>query len=367
MENNFFIKLKNNLKYVFYILIILIIVWILGVYVGYTYIDNALKNTKETEVELPAVRRTSVVEAVKKVGPSVVGITSRVYGKDVFNRKFVLNQSVGSGVIYDKKGLIITNNHVVNGSDDVNVSLSNGETVFGKVIGRDKLTDLAVIKIEGNQELPIAEFGNSDQLQVGETVIAIGNPLGLEFKGTVTVGVVSALNRILENLDQRFKLIQTDAAINPGNSGGALVTTDGKVIGINSSKIAKEGIEGIGFAIPINQVKTIVKQLVDHGRVIRAYLGAYMVDKDFADRHGYEWDHNGGILILAIDENSPIVKSNINVGDYIIKIDDISTNSISQVKDLFDKYKPGDKINILYETNGVLKTEVVELSENLGK
>ena len=152
--------------------------------------------TEQKKVEeLPAIRNTAVVQAVKEVGPAVVGITTRVYDKDIFNRRVAVGQSVGSGVIFDKKGYIVTNNHVVSGSKEVNVSLSNGQTVPGKVVGTDASTDLAVVKIDGSDSLPVAVLGDSDALQIGETAIAIGNPLGLEFQGTVTVGVISALNR----------------------------------------------------------------------------------------------------------------------------------------------------------------------------
>ena len=163
--------------------------------------------------ELPAVRNTAVVEAVKKVGPAVVGITTQIYDRDVFNRRIEVGQSVGSGVIFDKQGYIVTNHHVVGDSEKVNVCLSSGDTVQGTVVGTDASTDLAVVKIDGSDDLPVAEFGDSDHLQVGETAIAIGNPLGLEFQGTVTVGVISALNRTLDDMDQRFKLIQTRPSI----------------------------------------------------------------------------------------------------------------------------------------------------------
>lgn len=216
--------------------------------------------------ELPAIRNTAVVQAVKEVGPAVVGITTRVYDKDIFNRRVAVGQSVGSGVIFDKKGYIVTNNHVVSGSKEVNVSLSNGQTVPGKVVGTDASTDLAVVKIDSSDSLPVAVLGDSDALQIGETAIAIGNPLGLEFQGTVTVGVISALNRSLDDIDQRFKLIQTDAAINPGNSGGALVTADGKVVGINSAKISKEGIEGMGFPFLLIRRRGLLNSLLPMAR-----------------------------------------------------------------------------------------------------
>ncbi|WP_302550830.1 S1C family serine protease [uncultured Dialister sp.] len=310
------------------------------------------QGTNKKMEDLPAVRNTAVVQAVKEVGPAIVGITTRVYDRDMFNRRVEVGQSVGSGVLFDKKGYIVTNNHVVSGSKEVNVSLSSGKTVPGKVVGTDPSTDLAVVKIEGSDDLPVATFGDSDALQVGETAIAIGNPLGLEFQGTVTVGVISALNRSLDDIDQRFKLIQTDAAINPGNSGGALVTADGKVVGINSAKIAKEGVEGMGFAIPINSAKGIIQQLISNGKVIRAYLGVYAADKDIAQRYGYNWDHDGGVLVMKIASRSPMSLTDIRPGDYILAIDGQSFDTVKGMREILDNHKPGDRIKVTYEHNG---------------
>ena len=310
--------------------------------------------------DLPAIRNTAIVQAVKEVGPAVVGITTKVYDRDMFNRRVEVGQSVGSGVLFDKKGYIVTNNHVVSGSKEVNVSLSSGKTVSGTVVGTDPSTDLAVVKIEGSDDLPVATLGDSDGLQVGETAIAIGNPLGLEFQGTVTVGVISALNRSLDDIDQRFKLIQTDAAINPGNSGGALVTADGKVVGINSAKIAKEGVEGMGFAIPINQAKGIIQQLIDNGKVTRAYLGVYAADKDIAQRYGYEWKHDKGVLVMKVAARSPISLTDIQPGDYILSIDGKECNTMKEMREILDTHKPGDKISLTYEHNGrEAKTDVL--------
>lgn len=306
-----------------------------------------------TAENLPAVRNTAIVQAVKKVGPAIVGITTRVYDRDIFNRRVEVGKSVGSGVLFDKQGYIVTNNHVVAGGKEVNVSLSNGKTVSGVVVGTDPSTDLAVVKIDGADDLPIAEFGDSSALQVGETAIAIGNPLGLEFQGTVTVGVISALNRSLSDMDQRFPLIQTDAAINPGNSGGALVTADGKVVGINSAKIAKEGVEGMGFAIPINQAKGIIEQLISNGKVTRAYLGVYAADKDIAMRYGYNWDQGKkGVLVMKIASMSPLSLTDIRPGDYIMAIDDKEINSVKEIQAVMDEHKPGDRVNLTYEHEG---------------
>lgn len=325
---------------------------------SYTFPQTEQKKIQD----LPTIRNTAVVQAVKEVGPAVVGITTRVYDKDIFNRRIEVGQSVGSGVIFDKQGYIVTNNHVVSGSKEVNVSLSNGQTVAGKVVGTDASTDLAVVKIDGSDNLPTAVLGDSDALQVGETAIAIGNPLGLEFQGTVTVGVISALNRSLDDIDQRFKLIQTDAAINPGNSGGALVTADGKVVGINSAKISKEGVEGIGFSIPINQAKGIIEQLISAGKVTRAYLGVYAADKDIAARYGYQWDHESGILVMRIARNSPLSLSDVRVGDYILSIDGKAIDTVKEMREIIDTHKPGDRISLVYEHNGKNITTDILLS-----
>lgn len=330
----------------------------------YTWCNDSSAPVDST---LPASRNTAVVETAKRVGPAVVGITSEVYDRDIFNRNVEVGQNVGSGVIFDKKGYIVTNNHVVGNNRQVNVALSDGQVVTGKVIGTDAVTDLAVVKIPGSDKLPVAEFGNSDSLQPGETAVAIGNPLGLEFRGTVTVGVISALNRTLDDVEQQIKLIQTDAAINPGNSGGALCTADGKVIGINSAKIAKAGVEGMGFAIPINQVKAIVSQLISNGHVTRPYLGLYGIDKTLAARNGISWDHNGGIYVYKIADGSPLDGSDIVRGDYIIQINGKATNSLSELRNVMMNYKPGDKVTITYEHSGHTRTAVVVLGEDDGK
>ena len=215
----------------------------------------------QKDASLSGARNTPIVAAAKKVGPAVVGITNKAYVRDIFNRVQLTERGTGSGVIYDKSGLIATNNHVVEGASEIIVSLTDGRSVKGKVLGADAATDLAVVKIDENN-LPVADFGDSSTLQVGEPAIAIGNPLGLEFRGSVTAGVISALNRSIQLGERKFDLIQTDAAINPGNSGGALVNAEGEVVGINSAKIAVSGVEGIGFAIPINSAKPIDRKSV---------------------------------------------------------------------------------------------------------
>ena len=206
------------------------------------------------QIQVSEIRNTAVVRAAQAVGPAVVGIVNKAYSRDYYNSKVLVEQGTGSGVIFDANGYIATNNHVVENAQELVVSLADGRVLTGRVLGADPVTDLAVIKVDATG-LPAAAFGDSDSLLVGEPAIAIGNPLGLEFKGSVTAGVISALNRSLEIGERKLKLIQTDAAINPGNSGGALVNADGAVIGINSAKISVQGVEGIGFAIHVNTAR----------------------------------------------------------------------------------------------------------------
>jgi len=250
---------------------------------------------------------TFVSEVYKRVGPSVVNITTTQYAYDFFMRP-VPQEGVGSGVIINLDGYIITNNHVITGATEIKVILANGEEVQGTVVGADPGTDLALIKIEPpeNSNLKAAVLGDSDNLEVGEWVIAVGNPLGLD--QTVTVGVVSALNRsIRSQAGIPIKgLIQTDAAINPGNSGGPLLNSVGQVIGINTAIISQSGgSDGIGLAIPINTAKTVLDQLIEKGRVERNWLGIEVQEiyPRFARRYGLPTDK--GLLITAVYNNSP--------------------------------------------------------------
>ena len=236
--------------------------------------SSVAQQTAANQANLSDARNTPAVRAAKVVGPAVVGITNKAVARDWFNNP-VETEGVGSGVIFKNDGgdsYIVTNNHVISGAKELIVSLPDGKSLKGKLVGADEVTDLAVVKVSSGK-LPTAKFGDSDKIVVGEPAIAIGNPMGLEFQGSVTSGVISALNRTLDISDKRVKLLQTDAAINPGNSGGALVNADGEVIGINSAKVAANGVEGMGFAIPINTVQNIIDQLMDKGYVARPYLG----------------------------------------------------------------------------------------------
>ena len=301
---------------------------------------NQLQEPSKSD-SISDARNTAVVQAAKKVNPAVVGITTKVYNRDMFNRKVLVGEGVGSGVIFDKAGYIVTNNHVG---------------------GRDEKTDLAVVKIKMDN-LPVAEFGDSDSLQVGEPAIAIGNPLGLEFQGTVTVGVISSLNRTIGAEGQSMKLIQTDAAINPGNSGGALVDADGKVIGINSAKISKEGVEGLGFAIPINAARPILQDLIKNGKVVRPYLGLYGLDQQMAARFGMKLNV-AGIYVYKVAAGGPLDQAGLRHGDVILKLDGTDVKDFSALQSVMDKHNVGDSVSLDYTRNGSDHEVTVVLQES---
>ena len=329
-----------------------------GTYQGTT---NQLEEPKKSE-SISSARNTAVVQAAKKVSPAVVGITTKVYNRDMFNRKVLVGEGVGSGVIFDKAGYIVTNNHVVGTAKTVIVSLADGQSTEGTVVGRDAKTDLAVVKINMDN-LPVAEFGDSDSLQVGEPAIAIGNPLGLEFQGTVTVGVISSLNRTIGAEGQSMKLIQTDAAINPGNSGGALVDADGQVIGINSAKISQEGVEGLGFAIPINAARPILQDLITNGKVVRPYLGLYGLDQQMAARFGMQLNAQG-IYVYRVVPGGPLDQAGLQHGDVIVKLDGTDVKDFASLQSVMDKLKVGDSVSIDYTRNGMNREATVVLQES---
>ncbi|MDD4601213.1 MAG: trypsin-like peptidase domain-containing protein [Negativicutes bacterium] len=307
-------------------------------------------------------RNTAIVRAAQAVSPAVVGITNKAYVRDYFNRKVLVERGAGSGVIFDSNGYIATNYHVVQGAQEITVSLADGRTFTGKVLGTDPATDLAVVKVD-TTGLPTAVLGDSDGLLIGEPAIAIGNPLGMEFRGSVTVGVISALNRSIEIGERKFKLIQTDAAINPGNSGGALVNADGVVVGINSAKIAVAGVEGIGFAIPINTARPILQSVIEKGRVVRAYLGVGVLDRNTAARYGYELNIERGVYLAQVAPNGPAAKAGLREGDIILKVAGTETNSVADLRSTIDAQPVGSKKDVIIIRNNQTMTIVVTFEE----
>ena len=326
---------------------------------GQTYSGNLNQLQEPAKSEaISDARNTAVVQAAKKVGPAVVGITTKVYNRDIFNRKVLVGEGVGSGIIFDKSGYIATNNHVVGTAKTVIVSLADGQSTEGTVVGRDEKTDLAVVKINV-ENLPVAEFGDSDSLQVGETAIAIGNPLGLEFQGTVTAGVISSLNRTIGVEGEGMKLIQTDAAINPGN---ALVDADGKVIGINSTKSSKQGVEGLGVAIPINTARPILESLIKNGKVSRPYLGFYGLDKKMAARFGMKLDVSG-VYVYKVIAGGPLGQAGLRHGDVITQVGDTTIEAFTDLQDALSKARPGDTVTVTFNRNGSSQSANVVLQE----
>lgn len=310
--------------------------------------------------QISSARNTPAVRVAQSVGPAIVGITNRVVARDMFNRRFE-STGWGSGVIFRKDGYIVTNNHVVSGTQELIVSLSDGRSFNGELVGADELTDIAVVKIKAD-DLPTAKFGNSDDIMVGEPAIAIGNPMGLEYRGSVTVGVISALNRTISSNDA-VSFLQTDAAINQGNSGGALVNADGEVIGIPSVKIVSQGFEGMAFAIPINTVKEVVEDLVEKGYVARPYLGITPFDKPTAARYGYSLSIDKGVYVFQVSLGSPADRAGLQRDDVILSIDGKEVNSVSEIRAAITSHKVGDTIKLTYVRGKNSNTVDVVLAE----
>tara|TARA_A100001388_G_scaffold71547_1_gene50723 strand:- start:818 stop:1885 length:1068 start_codon:yes stop_codon:yes gene_type:complete len=316
--------------------------------------------------------RSFVTEAVERTGPSVVTIETQKYvGKrklsrdsqlfldPYFERFFGLDlpnenqpsveKSQGSGFIF-ADGLVITNAHVVNGSDKVIVGLNNGEKLQGKLIGQDIFTDLALVKIEGKGPWPKAKLGDSSKIKVGDWAIAVGNPFGLE--NTVTLGIISNLKRNVTQLgiyDKKLELIQTDAAINPGNSGGPLLNSNGEVIGINTLIRSGPGA-GLSFAIPINKAKEIAYQLINNGKVIHPMIGISLIDENNIETN------NKSVKVGYVVPNSPADKSGIKVNDIIIKVGDENIETSSDVIRKITKNGINQSIDILLKRRNKIIT-----------
>ncbi|MBT9143704.1 MAG: Serine protease Do-like HtrA [Dehalococcoidia bacterium] len=299
------------------------------------------------ERDLPEHQNTAIVRATTRVLPTVVGITNKALVQDIFDGRSILRERAsGTGVIIDAGGHIVTNNHVIEGATELRVTLGDGVEYAARLIGSDAATDLAVIKIE-KDNLPVAHFGDSNELAVGEGAIAIGNPLGLTFSQTVTVGVISAKQRTVTINEHNFTFIQTDAAINKGNSGGPLVNLLGEVIGINTAKIKIPGVEGMGFAIPANTVKNITRDLIIHGRIIRPWVGVYWGgDVDEALSRQLQLPVTYGVLIQGAAEKSPAAQAGIRRGDVIIAMGGKKIANFNDLRRTIFEYEVGAEVEI---------------------
>lgn len=312
-----------------------------------------------------------VVAAAAKVTPAVVSVVSTF--KD---GEKVTGTAIGSGVIFDKEGgkaRIVTNNHVVEGAAAYEVVMSGGDRKKATVLGSDRITDLAVMEVDAAGIKATAVFGDSDSLQSGETAISIGNPLGLNYAQTITVGVISSPKVLLPSLtdgmggvEWEMNLIQTDAAINQGNSGGALVSLDGKVIGINSMKLAETGVEGLGFAIPINEAKPIIDALIQDQKVKRPYIGVSTLDlagfKEGLEVLKLPSEVKGGAVVM--EAQGPAKNAGLKTNDVIVEMDTVSIDgTLSLRKYLYNEKKIGDKLKITYYRAGKKASVTLVLEE----
>lgn len=326
--------------------------------------ENEKDNKEDLNTTTPVINTNLIsleeysktgIYAANKVLPSIVGITveytvnTPYYGYAMQSAA----SATGSGVIISEDGYILTNNHIVNTSSTssfyqvsdatkVTVKLYNDETIYdAKIIGKDEATDLAVIKIE-KTGLPAATLGNSDNVQVGEFSMAIGNPLGME--STVTAGIISAVNRTITSEGRNYTVIQTDAAINSGNSGGALVNSKGEVIGINTLKLSGTGVEGIGFSIPINSTIEIYEQLITDGKVKRPYIG--ISGRDIDEKTAKQYGLVEGVYVVSIEEFSAAEKAGIKPYDVITEVDGKKISNMDELNEIKNSHKIGDTVTL---------------------
>ena len=311
----------------------------------------------------PSEFEDKIVGAVSKVSKSVLNISTVQLVRDHFFNIYPVG-GIGSGVAVDNLGHIVTNHHVVAGAKEVVVTTYAGSRYEGWVVGTDPATDIAVVKVRAEDVQP-AELGDSDAIRVGQLAIAIGNPFGFLLRGgpTVTIGVVSALNRYIRLEDGRVyeNLIQTDAAINPGNSGGPLIDTTGRVIGINTAMISQA--QGIGFAVPVNTVKTILEDLIRFGRVVRPWLGIVGMDvtKEVSRYYGLGVDE--GVLVVRVVPEGPAAEADIEEGDVIISVDGMRIRNIRELQDVIKRKAIGSQIDILIKRRGLEGVAKVTLAE----
>ncbi|KXT59584.1 S1C family serine protease [Streptococcus oralis] len=351
-------------------------------------VSQATNNTTNTVTQTSYKNENATTQAVNKVKDAVVSVITyssnrqnSVFGNDETDTDTDSQQvaSEGSGVIYKKNGkdaYLVTNTHVIKGASKVDIRLADGTKVPGEIVGSDTFSDIAVVKISSEKVTTVAEFGDSSKLNVGETAIAIGSPLGSEYANTVTQGIISSLNRNVSLKSQdgqaiSTKAIQTDTAINPGNSGGPLVNIQGQVIGITSSKIASNGgtsVEGLGFAIPSNDAQNIIKQLESDGKVTRPALGIQMVNlanigASDLRKLNIPSSVTSGVVVKSVQSNMP-ASGHLEKYDVITKVDDKEISSSTDLQSALYNHSIGDTIKITYYRNGKEETTTVKLDKS---
>ena len=350
--------------------------------------SQAANNTTNTVTQTSYKNENATTQAVNKVKDAVVSVITysanrqnSVFGNDETDTDTDSQQvaSEGSGVIYKKNGkdaYLVTNTHVIKGASKVDIRLADGTKVPGEIVGSDTFSDIAVVKISSEKVTTVAEFGDSSKLNVGETAIAIGSPLGSEYANTVTQGIISSLNRNVSLKSQdgqaiSTKAIQTDTAINPGNSGGPLINIQGQVIGITSSKIASNGgtsVEGLGFAIPSNDAQNIIKQLESDGKVTRPALGIQMVNlanigANDLRKLNIPSSVTSGVVVKSVQSNMP-ASGHLEKYDVITKVDDKEISSSTDLQSALYNHSIGDTIKITYYRNGKEETTTVKLDKS---
>ncbi len=386
-------NLKTSSKKWGQLLLVILISFFSGVLGSFTTLQLSQKQntspTNTTTVSKTAVKNeNSTTQAVDKVKDAVVSVIT--YSANSQNSLFGSSEtdtdtnteqvsSEGSGVIYKKEGnfaYLVTNTHVISGAKKVDIRLADGTKVPGEIVGSDTYSDIAVVKIAADKVTTVAEFGDSDQLTVGETAIAIGSPLGSEYANTVTQGIVSSLNRnvSLKSEDGQAistKAIQTDTAINPGNSGGPLINIQGQVIGITSSKIATNGgtsVEGLGFAIPSNDAINIINQLEKNGKVTRPALGIQMVNlsnlsSTDLQRLNVPSSVTAGVVVRSVITSMP-ANGHLQQYDVITKVDDKAISSATELQSALYSHSIGDSMTITYYRNGKEETTTIKLDKS---
>ena len=362
---------------------------ILGTFLTLQTSHSSTSNTESKQVHSTTVKTaykntTSTSEAVDKVKNAVVSVItySDSSNQGLFEKEENSDSQIsseGSGVIYKKEGkyaYLVTNTHVINGAKKVDILLADGNKVPGEVVGSDVYSDIAVVRISADKAKAVAEFGDSNQLTVGETAIAIGSPLGTDYANSVTQGIISSQGRNVnlkadngQNISTRA--LQTDAAINPGNSGGPLISIQGQVIGITSSKISNNGqtsVEGMGFAIPANDVVNIIKQLEEKGKVVRPALGIQMMDlsnlstSDLSQLKLPE-KISGGVLVRSTLENMP-ASDKLQRYDVITKIDDTDIESTADLQSALYSHQINDTIKVTFYRDGKQQTTSIKLTKS---
>ena len=361
-------KSNNNVVILVIAILLSFVSGTVGSYLVITNVPSISKNIVENVSKLDYVEN-SIADSVEKVYDSVVVVVAYNNGQKI---------STGTGFVYKKTGdnaFIMTNNHVVEGADEVKIIRSDNEVVEANVLGGETYSDIAVLSTKATDELSVVTIGKSEDVRVGDTVFTIGSPLGESYSGTVTKGILSGKDRLVavsfsgNTSDYYMKVLQTDAAINPGNSGGPLLNLNGEVIGINSLKLVEDEIEGMGFAIPIEDAIYYAALLEEGKTVERPYVGISMID--VANSY-YLWQNginlpngvNSGVVILDVVKNSPAEKSGLKKGDVIVKLNNVDITSLAEFRYELYKHAPRDEIEITYKRDNKEQKAKITLTKS---